>query len=47
MVPHPIETFLESIKHWNIMLGKMLFIELKTFMLKKIAIYISVVTFHV
>ena len=35
MVPHLIEICLESIKHWNVMLGKMLFIELKTSMLKK------------
>ena len=47
MVPRPIEIFLECIKHWNVRLGKLLFIELRTFTLKKIALFISFVMFHI
>ena len=39
IVPRPIENILECIKHWNVRLGKMLFIELRTFTLKKIALF--------
>ena len=43
----PNRNVFRSIKHWNLMRGKMLFIKLKPFTLKKIALLISFVTFHI